>query len=154
MKPILKESTKMKLTEKQKEEVFIHSIFYLGDKLNKRIKKLTEDYNKKMFGLRFFVDTEYWNFITDIIWYRQQLQIHLSLAKQSGIKKDSFAIEQAEHYLWRIKDLEFKGVIQAMRLDHCYFGYSKAYIEKSNKELSRIAKEVMAKIIAEKNLAD
>lgn len=144
----------MKLTAKQKEEVFIHSIFYLGDKLNQRIKKLTESYKQKMFGLRFFVDVEYWNFITDMLWYREQLQIHLSLAKQSGMEKDSFAIEQAQHYLWRIKDLELKGVIQAMRLDNHTFGYSKAHIDKTNKELNEIAKEVMAKIISEKNLAD
>jgi len=139
----------MKLTTKQKEEVFIHSAFYLTDGLNKRFKKLAEDYKQKMFGLRFFVDVQYGNFITDILWWRGQLEIHLSLARQDGIDEKSFSIEQVKHYLNRIKDLELMGVIKAMRLTDCYFGYSEAFRKKSNKDLCRIAKKVMKEILAE-----
>lgn len=139
----------MKLTTKQKEEVFIHSAFYLGDGLEKRIDKLFEDYNKKMFGLRFFVNIEYDNFITDILWWREQMQIHLSLAKQSGIEESSFSVQHVKHLLNRIKDLELMGVIKAMRLKNHYFGYSEAFRKRSNEELNRIANEVMKEILAE-----
>ena len=139
----------MKLTTKQKEEVFIHSAFYLTDGLDQRFKKLAEDYKKKMFGLKFFVDIEYGNFITDILWWREQLQIHLSLARQSGIDENSFSIEHVKHYLDRIEDLELMGVIKAMRLTDYQFGYSEAFKKRSNKEMCRIANDVMNKILAE-----
>lgn len=139
----------MKLTTKQKEEVFIHSAFYLTDGLNKRFKEFADDYKEKMFGLKFFVDVEYGNFITDILWWREQLQIHLSLAKQDGIDEKSFSIEHVKHYLNRIKDLELMGVIKAMRLTDSYFGYSEAFRQRSNKELCEISKRVMEEILNE-----
>lgn len=139
----------MKLTTKEKEEVFTHSAFYLGDGLRKRIEKLVEDYKKKMFGLRFFVDVEYGNFITDILWWRKQMKIHLSLAKQSGIPDDSFSVRHIKHELSRIEDLELMGVIKAMRLENHYFGYSNAFKKKSQDEMCRIAHEVMIEILSE-----
>lgn len=142
----------MKLTAKQKEDVFVHSAFYLGDGLDKRIKKLVDDYKRKMFGLRFFVDIEYGNFITDILWWREQMKIHLSLARQNKIPEDSFSVQHVKHLLWRIENLELMGVIKAMRLDNPYFGYSNKFKKKSQEEMNRIASEVMEEILEkEKN---
>lgn len=139
----------MKLTSKQKEEVFVHSAFYLGDGLDKRIKKLVEDYKRKMFGLRFFVDIEYGNFITDILWWREQMNIHLSLARQNKIPEDSFSVTHVKHLLDRIENLELKSILKALRLDNPYFGYSNAFKKKCNDDLCRIAHEVMEEILAE-----
>lgn len=142
----------MKLSTNDKAEVFIHSYFYINDGIRDRIDKLINDYKEKRFGLRFFVNVEFENFLMDMTWWQEQLLIHLSFARQNQIEESHSVISGALFWLNRLKDIELKSIIFAIRLKECYFGYSKAAKDKMNNELSRIAAEVMQEILAEEKL--
>lgn len=86
----------------------------------------------------------------DLIYYRNQFKQHLSICVSNEISKDSFAYEHCGgFYLKQLEDIELKSFISVMKLHDPSFGLSEIVKKQRNKELNRIAKEIIDEILEE-----
>ncbi|MFA5419906.1 MAG: hypothetical protein WC341_15745 [Bacteroidales bacterium] len=121
------------------------SIMSICDDIEARLKKLMEDWKKKAFGLQFFYSIELDNCIIDLTYMRDTyLKAHLQLCRQNKMPKTGFAVKHAEHWMKRLENVESMSFIRVMRLAESWFGFSQTAKDKMNKELCKIAEEVIA----------
>ena len=132
----------MKLSEKQIESHFTSACWYITHGIDVRLNKFKCDYDKKMFGKSFFLDIEVQNCMIDLIYHREQLEVHFKLCRINKVNLDSHPVTHATHYHKRLIDIELKGFLQILKIKDPWFPYSQKQKDKMNAELCKIAKEV------------